>query len=140
MDAPRPRRQLPHDFCLQQRIRSTQLGFGGFGTATLPNRQPNLDDVIRLSQQFPAAERLLLAKALLDGLVGETVQRSANGPLPEGATMDEDAAVAREREAFLALHPTLLLQYPNEYVAIHQFRGSGTKDFVEEINHGGRKV
>lgn len=33
--------------------------------------------------------------------------------------MDEDAAVAREREAFLALHPTLLLQYPNEYVAIH---------------------
>ena len=31
----------------------------------------------------------------------------------------EDEALVRERAAFTALHPTLLTQYPGEYVAIH---------------------
>ncbi|MEZ4864591.1 MAG: hypothetical protein R3C14_24995 [Caldilineaceae bacterium] len=88
-------------------------------TSALQNVEPSLGDLIRLSQQFPAAERLLLAKTLLDSLVGDAREFSATISSKDMLSVDEDAIVSHEREAFLALHPTLLNQYPNEYVAIH---------------------
>ena len=70
------------------------------------------------SKRFSAADRLLLAKALLDSLVAE------DEAVVTQQTMDQDDAaedevVARERQAYIALHPTLVKHYPNQYVAIH---------------------
>lgn len=81
--------------------------------------QPNLLEMIHAGQRLSTAERLVLAKTLLDGLIstGNTVSVN-DGPIEEQNT-DEDEALWRERAAFTALHPTLLVQYPGEYVAIH---------------------
>ncbi len=87
--------------------------------STSKNWQPNLADMIRLSKQFSATDRLLLAKTLLDSLVGEGNVTSADPTTVDELTTAADEAMVREREAFLALHPTLLAQYPNEYVAIY---------------------
>lgn len=85
--------------------------------------QPSLLDVIHASKRLSAADQLLLAKTLLDNLlISEDVdainEKIADLPEAERALL-EDEALARERAAFIALHPTLLVQYANEYVAIH---------------------
>lgn len=84
-------------------------------TLTLENIRPSLLELIQTANRFSAAERLFLAKTLLDGLVaGEVEEFVDESPRPE------DEAVTREREAYIALHPTLLKQYPNEHVAIYR--------------------
>lgn len=83
--------------------------------ATISEVSPSFKDVARISQQLSAAEGLLLAKTLLDGLVTEEIDE-----LSAESNSSEDEAVAREREAYIALHPTLFKQYPDEYVAIYQ--------------------
>ena len=88
-------------------------------TLTLRNLQPSLRDVIRTSQRFSAAERLLLAKALLDSLVLEESTETGSAEAVDEQNTGEDEAIVREREAYIALHPTLLKQYPNQHVAIH---------------------
>ena len=85
---------------------------------TMPEPQPTLQEVILTSKRFSAADRLLLAKALLDSLVVEGEEAVIQ------QTIDQDNAptdelVVRERQAYIALHPTLLKNYPNQYVAIH---------------------
>ena len=85
---------------------------------TMSEPQPTLQEVILTSKRFSAADRLLLAKALLDSLVAE------DEAVVTQQTMDQDDAaedevVARERQAYIALHPTLVKHYPNQYVAIH---------------------
>lgn len=85
---------------------------------TKPEPQPTVQEVILTSKGFSAADRLLLAKALLDSLIVE------DEAVVTQQTMDQDDAaedevVARERQAYVALHPTLLKNYPNQYVAIH---------------------
>ncbi len=85
----------------------------------LQPRQPNLLEMINAAQQLSTADRLVLAKTLLDSLISSGNPVSVNdGPIEEQNT-DEDKALQREREAFTALHTTLLAQYPGEYVAIH---------------------
>lgn len=83
------------------------------------NHQPSLLDFIRTAQGFSHAERLYLAKALLDSLVLEESSVTVNDALLAENSVDEDPAVEREREAYIALHPILLKQYPHEHVAIH---------------------
>lgn len=81
--------------------------------------QPNLLDMIHAAKRLSTTDRLLLAKTLLDSLVSaENVVPVNDEPIEEQIT-DEDEALRRERVAFMALHPTLLAQYPGEYVAIH---------------------
>lgn len=85
----------------------------------LQNPQPNLLDLIRISKHLSASERLFLAKALLDSLVMEEgTEANAAETVDEQNTVDNEAII-REREAYIALHPTLSAQYPNEHVAIH---------------------
>jgi hypothetical protein len=89
-------------------------------TLLLQNPHPSLLEVMRVSKQFSISDRLLLAKALLDSVVlGEDQEANGQATFIE-ENIREDEAVVREREAFISLHPTLLLQYPNEYVAIYQ--------------------
>jgi hypothetical protein len=89
-------------------------------TLLLQDPQPSLSEVIRASKRFSAADRLLLAKALLDRLVLDGEQAADSQETFVEENVREDKAVVREREAFISLHPALLLQYPNEYVAIYQ--------------------
>lgn len=74
-------------------------------------------------EHLPALYRLIHYFRL--GLL-TTVPQQANGAangdvsLPESVTSDPaDEAVEREREAFIALHPMLLVKYPGEEVAIY---------------------
>ncbi|MEZ4664506.1 MAG: hypothetical protein R2911_43795 [Caldilineaceae bacterium] len=62
----------------------------------------------------------MLAKTLLDELVLEEYAKPADAELAVAGDETGDENVIRERQAFVALHPTLLKQFPDEYVAIHQ--------------------
>ena len=55
----------------------------------------------------------LLTEVIKDSLIS----RHASGEIPTSA---EDAAVVREREAFLALHPTLKSKFLGKFVAIYR--------------------
>ena len=88
-------------------------------TVTLQDLQPGVQEVIRAAQRFSASERLLLAKVLLDSVVTEGNIGVEGGEVGDESNTVEDEAVMREREAYVALHPMLLQQYPNEHVAIH---------------------
>jgi hypothetical protein len=88
-------------------------------TSSLQQLQPSLPDMIQASQRLSAADRLLLAKALLDSLVAVRSGEPMYGEQLDEPNVVEDEALMRERKAFIALHPTLLAQYPGEYVAIH---------------------
>jgi len=61
-----------------------------------------------------------LAKTLLDSLVGTGATPLAHGEPFAEEDGEEEETVRRERDAFVTLHPTLLAQYPGEYVAICQ--------------------
>jgi hypothetical protein len=87
--------------------------------AGLQPLQPNLLEMIHAAKQLSTTDRLLLAKTLLDSLVSAGNGVSINDAPTEEQNTDEDEALRRERAAFTALHPTLLAQYPGEYVAIH---------------------
>lgn len=88
-------------------------------TSTLHSLQPTLTEMIQAAQQLSTGERLLLAKTLLDSLVAAGSIAQAGGELPAAQNAAEDEALLRERQAFTMLHPTLLAQYPGQYVAIH---------------------
>lgn len=88
-------------------------------TQTLLYLQPNLPEVIDASKRLSAADRLFLAKTLLDSLVSPESAEVTNEESVDEQDVVEDEALVRERAAFTALHPTLLTQYPGEYVAIH---------------------
>lgn len=85
---------------------------------TMPEPQPTLQEVILTSKRFSAADRLLLAKALLDSLVVADEEAVIQQTIDQD-DMAEHEVVVRERQAYIALHPTLLKNYPNQYVAIH---------------------
>lgn len=80
--------------------------------------QPNLLEMIHAAKRLSTADRLLLAKTVLDSLVSTSSATTVNYESAEEQAA-EDEALVREREAFTALHPTLLAQYPGEYVAVH---------------------
>ncbi|MEZ4681114.1 MAG: hypothetical protein R2932_43565 [Caldilineaceae bacterium] len=88
-------------------------------TSSVQDSAPTLADVIRTSQALSAGDRLLLAKALLDSLISDKRGTVGADEPVDVQEVDEEATVARERAAFVALHPTLLEQYPGEFVAIH---------------------
>jgi len=88
-------------------------------TQTLPYLQPSLPDVIDASKRLSAADRLFLAKTLLDSLVSSEIAEVTNEAIVDDPDAIADEALIRERAAFTTLHPTLLTQYPGEYVAIH---------------------
>jgi predicted transcriptional regulator len=82
-------------------------------TLTIP------DDVYRRAEHIAQLKRqdvaALLAEALAESAVlAETAV--ANG---EGDADEWDAAVAREKAAYLAMHPLLWEKYPGQHVAIH---------------------
>lgn len=91
--------------------------------------QPSLQEVIHISKQFSPAQRLILAKTLLDSLVSEDLPSgdAENGDiynhvhdLPDDIVDNTtDEAILRERKAYVELHPTLVEKYPGEHVAIY---------------------
>ena len=79
---------------------------------TLSHLQPSLPDVINASKRLSAA-------TLLDSLVSPEIAEVTNEDRVDEPDAIVDEALARERSAFIAFHPTLLTQYLGEYVTIH---------------------
>jgi len=68
-------------------------------TSTLPQLQPSLLDVIHTSKQLPAADRLFLAKTLLDSLVTDERQIKAEPPMGPGNQSPDLAEVVAQIKA-----------------------------------------
>ncbi len=54
-------------------------------------------------------------------------------PAQEGAAQIDEAAMEQERAAFLAMHPTLLKNYPGQYVAMYEGKLVDTAPNLSEL-------
>ncbi len=79
----------------------------------------NLDETLyERAKLLAQSQRQDIAKALTKWLE-ETLPAAEEGGIPKTSIQGDDAAIDREMQAYIAMHPRLLQRYRNQYVAIH---------------------
>lgn len=76
------------------------------------------ETVYKRARLLAHAQREDIAKVLAKWLE-ETLPAAEQGGMPNIDIQGDDAAVDREMQAYIAMHPRLLQKYRNQYVAIH---------------------